>query len=166
MIELAAIVWTILNINVFPSSPAPYVGEDTVLERVDWRACAEQEIDESNYTSCETGSTSFAPYPNEPGEPPAMDTVKVLLPDEGAEEITEEMVIGWVLDRMANHSLVPNEQSDKLRTVLFNNVVQQDEIFKTSQADESSLPWGEPNALPQAPPVEEDDDPDGGEEPQ
>ena len=57
MIELAAIVWTVLNVTVFPDGPAPYQGDADVVKDIYWRACVEQEIEGNSYRACETGGT-------------------------------------------------------------------------------------------------------------
>ena len=117
MIELAAIVWSVMHITVFPDGPAPYQGDADVVKDIYWRACVEQEIDGTSYRACETGGTTLAPVRVDPGdEYPDTDTFQYFVPDPPAIAITEEMVLGWL------HARMEEEQLAKARQILTSNL--------------------------------------------
>ena len=139
MIELAAIVWTVMNITVFPDGPAPYQGDADVVKDIYWRACVEQEIDGTSYRACETGGTTLAPVRVDPAdEYPDPDTFQYLVPDPPAIAVTEEMVLGWL------HARMPEEQLAKARQILTSSLRLQ--AVAQAQADaqaqvEPPPPW-------------------------
>ena len=140
MIELAAIVWTVLNVTVFPDGPAPYQGDVDVVKDVYWRACVEQEIEGNSYRSCETGGTTLAPVRVDPGdEYPDPDTFQYLAPDPPAIAVTEEMVLGWL------HARMPEEQLAKARQILTSSLRVQAVAQAQADAaqDDAPLPWAE-----------------------
>ena len=141
MIELAAIVWTVLNVTVFPDGPAPYDGADDVVKDVYWRACVEQEIEGNSYRACETGGTTLAPVRVDPAdEYPDPDTFQYLVPDPPAIAVTEEMVLGWM------HARMPEEQLAKARQILTSTLEVQVAVQAQEDAqaqDDASLPWAE-----------------------
>ena len=144
MIELAAIVWTVLNVTVFPDGPAPYDGADAVVKDVYWRACVEQEIEGNSYRACETGGTTLAPVRVDPAdEYPDPDTFQYLVPDPPAIAVTEEMVLGWM------HARMPEEQLAKARQILTSTLEVQVAVQAQEDAqaqDDASLPWVDDDA--------------------
>ena len=137
MLELAAIVWTVLNITIFPDGPAPYEGVDAVVKDVYWEACVEQEIDGTSYRVCEEGGTTLAPVRVDPSdEYPDPDTFQYLVPDPPATALTEEMVLGWV------HARMPEEQLAKTQNVLLNNLeIQVGVSIRQETPSVGLLPW-------------------------
>ena len=128
MIELAAIVWTVMNVTVFPDGPAPYDGADDVVKDIYWRACVEQEIEGNSYRACETGGTTLAPVRVDPAdEYPDPDTFQYLVPDPPAIAVTEEMVLGWL------HARMEEEQLAKARQILTSDLEVQ--VAVQAQAD-------------------------------
>ena len=146
MIELAAIVWTVLNVTVFPDGPAPYQGDADVVKDIYWRACVEQEIDGTSYRACETGGTTLAPVRVDPGdEYPDPATFQYFVPDAPAIAITESMVLGWL------HARMPEEQLVKARQILTSSL----EVQVAVQAqDDASLPWADDDAEDEDPGIE------------